>query len=282
MSKIFFRVYKDAISSGLMRELGKGRWMLLCVLASYMDKDGRCYPTQEQLARDMGLSRQSVNVLVQRLKEFTWNGKPIITVEKHGNGFNNNNEYRIWPNSQLAIFESDNGMVSNELDKRMSNEHDNRKLIRLDNLVSSKPDTNYNQYNNNQITIKEAAKPQLPLFKNGKDVAVYFYSKYREKYTVNYSGNFSRDASLGKKLLADFKPEQVKDIIDVVFIEFETRWKKDRYPRPTLGAIVSWQANEALALIEKNKAQCAKLDAARNFKPLSVEEKLARLNRKKV
>ena len=77
MSEIFFRVYTKAVRGGFIRTLGKERWAALCVLASYMDEDGKRYPTQAQLAEDLGINRTSTNRLIKSLRESEWNGQPI-------------------------------------------------------------------------------------------------------------------------------------------------------------------------------------------------------------
>lgn len=261
MSKIFFRVYTKAVRGGFIRALGKERWTALCVLASYMDEEGKCYPTQDQLAEDLGINRTSVNRLIKSLREFEWNSQPVITVIQHdnGKGFRKNNEYRILANPYIQKFgeREESPPMCSESDSPMCNESD----------------TN---------NISPVTTPDEPLFNNGNDVVKYFARKYRGKYNVNYSISWQRDTALGKKLLANFGQEQAKDIIDVVFAEYEDRWKKDKYPRPTLGALVSWMANEALALVDKVKAQEARLEAARSEPRQDVDKVIQLLDRKKV
>ncbi len=271
MSEVFFRVYKQAVRSGLVRELGKERLFLLIVLAAYMDEDGKCYPTQEQLAADMGMGRRAVTHLIKRLKDFTFNGQPIITVKKHGNGFNNNNVYTILPAAQIAIFDSPiENDTSNPDPGKCHTEH-----IPDPGMCRAEHPKNIHPINNITVNNKE-------LFKNGKDVVTYFTRKYREAYNVNYSVSWGRDGASGKKLLETFGPEQVRDIIDVVFSEYEDRWKKAKYPRPTLGQIASWLGNEALALVDEAKARAARLEAAEQEQPQDVETIMARLYKKKL
>ncbi|SFH22784.1 Helix-turn-helix domain-containing protein [Desulfotomaculum arcticum] len=270
MSEVYFRVYTQAFRSGLVRALGKERWLLLTVLASYMDESGKCYPTQEQLAQDMGVSRYTVIRLIALLKDFTFNGKPIITVEKHGNGFNNNNVYSILPNALIAIF---NGQVNNDTS--------NPGMLQPYNYLNGKTSQETNT-NNIQLISNTTVSNDKELLKDGRAVATYFAHKYRETYNVNYSINWGRDGANGKKLLRIFTPDQLKDIIDVVLSEYEERWKNSKYPRPTLGQIASWLGNEAMALVEQVKEREARLEAAEQEQPQDVEAIMARLNRKKV
>lgn len=286
MSEIFFRVYTQAFKSGLVRELGKERWLLLTALAAYMDEDGKAYPTQDQLAEDVGMGRRAVTRILKQLKEFTFNGKPIITVEKHGNGFNNNNVYTILPAAQIAIF---HGQIENDTsnpDPGMCHaEHIPEPITNLESVTGDTfqtPRKCHERHTNNIQPINNTTVNNKELFKNGKDVVAYFTRKYREAYNVNYSVSWGRDGANGKKLLETFGPDKVKDIIDVVFEEYEDRWKKAKYPRPSLGQIASWLGNEALALVEEVRAREARLEAAEQEEPQDVEAIMARLNRRKV
>jgi len=72
-----------------------------------MDEDGNCYPSQYQIAKDLGCSRETVNRRIQSLLRFRFNGKPIVKSVKVRNeeGKWENTRYTILPVSQLKIFE---------------------------------------------------------------------------------------------------------------------------------------------------------------------------------
>lgn len=62
-------VDKNIVKSGLSATLGKEQLFMLMALASYTNKEhGFCNPTQEELARDMGVTVQSVNKYIKLLK----------------------------------------------------------------------------------------------------------------------------------------------------------------------------------------------------------------------
>jgi hypothetical protein len=108
-TKIFIRLYKEAMTAGLIAELGAERWHTLCVVALHMDEKGECFPTQEYIAKGLGVSRTAANRRIKSLVDFRWNGKPIVTAVKkrHKNGTWENTRYTILPISQLAIFKGD-------------------------------------------------------------------------------------------------------------------------------------------------------------------------------
>jgi len=79
--EVFIKFYAGA-RNGLMAHLGADLWHLYCALATYMDRDGSCYPTQKKLARDLGIRRETVNKRLKRLLEIEYNGEKIVTAEK--------------------------------------------------------------------------------------------------------------------------------------------------------------------------------------------------------
>lgn len=107
-SRIFVKMYVDAVKSGLIADLGAERWQTLCVLASFMDANGECYPTQERIASALNIRRETANRRVKSLCDYRWQGRPLV-VKKQSRDFDkqtfNNVRYTIMPISQLAIFD---------------------------------------------------------------------------------------------------------------------------------------------------------------------------------
>lgn len=104
--RIFLKMYTDAVHDGLVGALGPQLWQTLCVIAAFMDEDGRCFPSQSLIAQRLGITRQTANERIKKLEEFRWKGQPIITRAKHrGDGQKfENTIYTIMPLSQLDIF----------------------------------------------------------------------------------------------------------------------------------------------------------------------------------
>jgi Helix-turn-helix domain len=104
--RIFLKMYTDAVHDGLIAALGADLWQTLCVVAAFMDEEGRCYPSQDLIAHRLGVSRQAANNRLKRLEEFRWKEQPIIKRVKHrGEGQKwENTIYTIMPLSCLDIF----------------------------------------------------------------------------------------------------------------------------------------------------------------------------------
>ena len=74
-----------------------------------MNEKGECFPTQAQIAKGLGVSRQAAQRRLKKLAEYRWNGKALITTVKDRakDGTFENTRYTIHPISQLRIFEAE-------------------------------------------------------------------------------------------------------------------------------------------------------------------------------
>ncbi len=109
--RMFIKMYFEARDSGLLAAIPGELWKMLCCLATYMNEDGNCYPTQDRIARDLGIRRQRVNERIQNLLNFRFNGQPVLSLNRKTRirGRWNNNVYRIQPISALKIFDKTEG-----------------------------------------------------------------------------------------------------------------------------------------------------------------------------
>lgn len=87
-----------------------------------------------------------------------------------------------------------------------------------------------------------------------KDVIAYWCKKYEEHYyTPYYVSNWGLATAQAKMLLAVYSDEDVKGVIDVVMRLYESKWASPNYPRPTLGQLSSWLAQQALPYVERRE-----------------------------
>ncbi|ALS26958.1 helix-turn-helix domain-containing protein [Paenibacillus sp. 32O-W] len=80
--RIYVKFYVDAVRSGLVADMGAERFQTLAVIASYMDANGRCFPSQETIAAALGIRRENANKRVKSLLAYKWRGRPVVTAER--------------------------------------------------------------------------------------------------------------------------------------------------------------------------------------------------------
>lgn len=106
--KLFVKMYIRARESGLLALISTQDWHLLCVLATYMNRQGRCNPSQETLANVMGINRSSVARRIRSLERFRFHGQPLIRITRNRivSGKFESLGYEILPSASLEIFMS--------------------------------------------------------------------------------------------------------------------------------------------------------------------------------
>src|SRR3712207_4339143 len=104
VERLFVKLYQAARTSGLLAAISDRDWKTLCTLATYMDKDGYCFPSQAELAAAMGCSRQMANERVKSLAAFRFRGQQVLLVvkgERTAKGEWATNGYQVLPISRL-------------------------------------------------------------------------------------------------------------------------------------------------------------------------------------
>jgi len=119
--RVYVKMFVAARTSGLLAAMPAREWHTLCTMATFMDKDGRCYPSQDEIARSLKIDPATANRRVQALAKFRFEGKPVLLVEKQtqhtakGIRFASN-QYTIMPVTKLRIFDR-NGETARDDEK---------------------------------------------------------------------------------------------------------------------------------------------------------------------
>jgi hypothetical protein len=105
-SRVFTKLYHSLRTSGLLARLSDKDFKTLICLSTFMDAQGHCFPSQEALARALGISRTAVSKRMKSLLAFRWRGRPLVSARKvrSPNGIFENTIYTILPESSLRIF----------------------------------------------------------------------------------------------------------------------------------------------------------------------------------
>jgi len=109
-SKVFTKLYHSLRTTGLLAKLSDKDFRTLVCLSTFMDAEGRCYPSQQALAHALGISRTAVTKRIKSLLSFRWKERSLVSAKKvrGSKGKFDNTVYTILPESSLRIFDNDN------------------------------------------------------------------------------------------------------------------------------------------------------------------------------
>lgn len=86
----------EAVHNGMIADMGAKRWSTYCVILTFMNEYRECYPTQEEIAERLGVSRQTASKYIGELVDYRWNEKPLVRAikERDENGRFTNTFYK--------------------------------------------------------------------------------------------------------------------------------------------------------------------------------------------
>ncbi|HBF7594778.1 TPA: helix-turn-helix domain-containing protein [Clostridioides difficile] len=213
---VYLKVDVKALRGGLLKEVNGSNLTVLLAIASYMNINGQCYPTQRQLAEVTGMSLTTINRAINNLLEIKVNGHPVMERVLRGSGSRKSSLYTIF---DIAPVESDDPVDPDVV---------------------------------NDVT-QGTTQAEKPKKKIARDYAIYFAEKYKEQYGVSYVINYKRDLALIKnKLMSNFDDEMIIKILDVVIEQYKEKWSNRKYPYPSISMVCSWLGNKAVEEILKD------------------------------
>jgi hypothetical protein len=174
-NRVFVKLFVAARTSGLLKKISNREFKTLIALALYMDENGDCYPSQDQIARDLGISRETANRRIQSLLRFRFDGKPVVKAVRLRNkgGTWENVRYTILPVAQVKIFEksSENEPKNNHVTKTSQGPCDDTATWqnRHTNKNHSLNNNHINNVKGNAISNKKKRTPEKEFF--AKDLA---------------------------------------------------------------------------------------------------------------
>ncbi len=104
-SRLFVKLYLDALETGFLAAISDRDWRTLCVLALHMDAEGQCYPSLATLARELGVNLSTASQRIQSVLAFRWQGQPVVRAERarRPNGTWSRQTYTVDPQAPLCF-----------------------------------------------------------------------------------------------------------------------------------------------------------------------------------
>lgn len=269
ISNIYVRVYTTLFTSGLVAKMGSNRFTTLMALASYMDAQGECYPTQIQLAEVMGVHKNTINKYINELLEFEIDNKPLVTRTKVNRGQGKiSSYYKIHPLSQLAKFTGSIEPISTNIDDTLIT-NDSDELVPPVSAVITVTNNNHLITNNSEAIVVT----------NAKNAIQYFQQVYREVYGVNYTvSNYAKEGKIVKDKVITPNPELAKDIIEQAVRQYESKFANAKYPRPSI-AMFSWATNQLIPMVEEERKLSEQADQSGNLEDEAEQRLLAKMSK---
>lgn len=85
----------NSIQTGLIKNIGANKFGLLLAIVSFMDTNGKAFPSQRKLAELTGVSKNTVNKLINELLEVEVDGQKVLRREFIGRGARKRSMYFI-------------------------------------------------------------------------------------------------------------------------------------------------------------------------------------------
>jgi Helix-turn-helix domain len=262
-SNVFVRVYTSMFTSGLVANMGANNFTTLMALASFMDEQGECYPTQIQLAERIGVHKNTINKYVNELLDFRVNDQPIVTRQKINKGQGKIfSFYKIHPLSQLAKFQGTISQIESpsDSDSLITSKSTNGSAVIIQDNISS------NNNKDNKLT--------------ANDLLSVFLDTYREVYNVNYVvDNYPKTMTILRSKVLKPHPELAVQIVETAVREYDKRFKNGNFPRPSIG-MFSWAVNQIVPILQEQQEifdQAAQSEDLEKEAAQKMADKLAKL-----
>jgi DNA-binding MarR family transcriptional regulator len=82
-AKLFLQLWIFPLKNGLLAQLKPEQWQTLSALATFMNKNGECFPSLRTLAHMLGLKDQgAVSARIKNLEGHTYENEPILIVRR--------------------------------------------------------------------------------------------------------------------------------------------------------------------------------------------------------
>lgn len=264
--RMFVKMYFAARDSGLLAAMPDELWKTLCCLATYIDENGNCYPSQAELARHLGVRREAVNTRIQRLLDFRFKGEAVVSVSRPRatQGRYAKNHYKVHPIASFAIFDEGKGAQKAEKCTMCGQPHmEGETMCGSANMAAANmvgAHTNKTQESNQThtgvgVSQKEKRTPHLEL-------VAYFHRKANHPESVTPT---PKELGQAKAILAGHPEKTARFIVDFALEKArETHFRMRHF-----GAVLAY-VSEAIA--QEARAEAQRREAEENRRRRELED----------
>ncbi|OPX89924.1 MAG: hypothetical protein A4E53_01338 [Pelotomaculum sp. PtaB.Bin104] len=163
--QVFLKLHIAARTTGFLADISDRDWKTLCVLATFMDTQGNCYPSQDEIAANLNICRQAANERIKSLLNYRWQGKPVVTMVKYRKDVLSGKKGQRWDNNRYTILPLSN--ISFGKDEQLGIENENHDIGNTVEKTAEKPISSDHDIGKTLDFVEE--KPMSPYPDTGKD-----------------------------------------------------------------------------------------------------------------
>lgn len=252
------------------------------MLATYQNEKGECFPSQAELAEKLGVAERTVRRHIKKLVEYRLPNNAVIFEKTKKKGLEKGYYFSYYKFSFESGLRFGNEDMVDQKDRtqRLKQQDSADKTYRTQRvkLQDSKDRNPRNPLSHKEEPIKlepitktkeeepiikpkEELKKEPPKQITSKDIISKFRQLYKDKYGVEYPMNKSDWGRFGKlfnaKLIGNYEPEIILGATEAIFANYDERWKKNGFERPSLWNYTTFVFTQAVAIAQDNtqKAQ---------------------------
>jgi hypothetical protein len=242
----------------LVQKLGTNLFSIVCCIANFQGQGGHSDLTIDQLTHYTGISRKTVQREVNKLKEFTYEGKPVVEITEGTYRNKKKLFYRLCPNPVFSVYGE-----SNEVNLTLLNEFNGVNLTPSNDIngvkMTSTKETNITK---ELITkeIEEGVNVTRERMSN-KEIVSHFKSLIEEKTGEKQKVHYPKVMTMLKKVEGEFDGlinNDIKRLLSIVVENYES-WSSPQYPLKVEVISRKWVLDRAKKELEKNKRELSQM-----------------------
>ncbi len=253
---------KQFIRSGIIKELGATTFAVYMVIQAYTDIQGVSYPSLQTIADIIGVSIRTVQRAMNKLEEEGLIQKQLVrkgtTIHSIYSIVDDGVSKQENPQQEEPKEEEPKEEEPKEIDNESQQKEPQQKEPQQKEPQQKEPQQEKPKEDSKKLLEEKPRK-----YGNSKDFIQRFCELYYQYYGVNFNPTWGRDGAMVKnKLLNNYTDEELDAILEITFRDYQKRWANRQYPRPTLGGVSTFIANQALAIWQEEQKKQAKIEEA--------------------
>jgi hypothetical protein len=244
----------------LVQKLGTKLFSIVCCIANFQGAGGHSDLTLDQIAHYTGISRKTVQRELNKLKEFTYEGKPVVEVTE--GTFRNKKKlfYRLCSNPVFSVYGE-----TNEDNLTLLNEFNGVNLT-PSNAINGVKMTSTKETNITKELITKEIEEDIEMTKrermSNKEIVSHFKSLIEGKTGEKQKVHYPKVMSMLKKVEGEFDGlinNDIKRLLSIVVENYDS-WSSPEYPLKVEVISRKWVIERAKKELEKSKMELSQME----------------------